>query len=103
MRFEDAVGLVGAILSTLATIPQAWKARRRGTTEGLHLLTFFVHFVSACIWAFYGFLIGSWILLAECSIVAILNLYVCICILRDKCDGPAKRYLAPDLQVHAED
>ena len=76
--------LVGAVLSTVATIPQAWKASR-GSTADLHFATFFAHFISAIVWALYGFLIKGWILFVECVIVSILNFYVCICIVRDKC------------------
>ena len=77
--------LLGAILSTFATFPQAWKASRKESTADLHFATFFTHFVSALVWAFYGYLIKGWILFVECLLVAILNLYVCLCILRDQC------------------
>jgi uncharacterized protein with PQ loop repeat len=76
--------LLGAILSTVATIPQAWKASR-GSTKDLHLGTFATHLVSALVWALYGFLTKAWILFLECIVVSILNFYVCLCILRDKC------------------
>ncbi|MAU14048.1 MAG: hypothetical protein CMH46_00725 [Muricauda sp.] len=76
---------VGAVLATLATIPQAWKVRKPDTTSDLHLLTFMTHLCSAVVWAIYGFLIKGWILFFECIIVAILNLYVCSCIIRDIC------------------
>ena len=77
--------LLGAILSTVATLPQAWKASRKESTADLHFATFFTHFVSALVWAFYGFLIKGWILFIECLLVAILNFYVCSCIIRDQC------------------
>lgn len=77
--------LLGAILSTLATLPQAWKASRKQSTKDLHFATFFTHGVSALIWAFYGFLVKGWILFIECIVVAILNFYVCSCIVRDRC------------------
>lgn len=76
--------LLGAVLSTVATIPQAWKASR-GSTADLHLATFVAHFISAIVWAFYGFLIKGWILFFECVIVSILNFYVCLCIVRERC------------------
>ena len=75
--------MLGAVLSTVATVPQANKIRRGRSTKDLHLLTFAIHFVSAMIWAFYGFLIKGWVLFFECIIVGLLNLYICIRILKD--------------------
>lgn len=90
LAYEDEalafwMSCLGAILATLATIPQAWKVRKEHSTKDLHLLTFVTHFFSAIVWAFYGFLIKGWMLFFECVVVAILNLYVCICIIRDLC------------------
>lgn len=89
LEYENAelalyASLLGAVLSTVATIPQAWKASR-GSTADLHLATFVAHFISAIIWAVYGFLIKGWILFVECTIVSILNFYVCLCIVRERC------------------
>lgn len=89
LEYENAslalyASLLGAVLSTVATIPQAWKASR-GSTADLHLATFVAHFISAIIWAVYGFLIKGWILFVECVIVSILNFYVCLCIVRERC------------------
>lgn len=84
MFIADFLGTVGAFLSMISNIPQAWKVRHANTTKDLHPYSILLHFTSACVWSAYGFLLDLYILGIESGIVAILYFLILLAIIRDR-------------------
>lgn len=80
---ENALGLVAAILSSVAAAPQLYKVMTPNTTQDLSFWTILIHFIAAILWAVYGFLIESFILFIECILVALLYVLILLAMFRD--------------------
>lgn len=84
MLYINILGGIGAVLSMIGNVPQAWKVRHANTTRDLHSYSIILHFTSACIWSAYGFLLGMYILGIESGIVGFLYFLILLAILRDR-------------------
>ena len=78
------LALIGAVLSTVSSIPQVYKVRTRNSTNDLHSCTIVLHFFSSIVWSVYGFLLHLYILGIEAGIVAFLNFLILCAIVRDR-------------------
>lgn len=58
----EAVGLVAAILTTFAFLPQALRIWRTGSARDISLIMYVMMFTGSALWATYGILIGSFAL-----------------------------------------
>jgi uncharacterized protein with PQ loop repeat len=81
---EQVVGVVAAILSTVAGIPQLIAVYKPHTTNHLSIKTQCLHFFSAILWCVYGVLIHSNILAIECLIVTCIYFFIICAIVRDR-------------------
>ncbi len=52
----DIFGFVGAVLTTLSFVPQAWLVLRTGKTEGISLAMYALFTVGVAAWLVYGVL-----------------------------------------------
>ena len=84
MFYINILGGIGAVLSMVGNVPQAWKVRHANTTRDLHSYSIILHFTSACIWSAYGFLLDMYILGIESGIVAVLYFFILLAIIRDR-------------------
>lgn len=55
----DIFGFVGAFLTTLSFVPQAWLVLRTGKTEGISLAMYALFTVGVAAWLVYGILQGA--------------------------------------------
>lgn len=79
---------VGAVLSTISNIPQAWKVRKLHSTDDLHAYSIIIHMIAALTWSLYGFMLNLYILGIESFIVFLLHCVIMSAIIRD-------RYICP--------
>lgn len=55
----EIIGLLAAILTTVAFIPQVYKVIKSNSTKGISLSTYLIFIVGVGLWLVYGFLKGS--------------------------------------------
>ncbi len=75
---------VGAVLSMVSSIPQAWKVRNLHSTDDIHAGSIVLHMLAASVWSLYGFYLELYILGVESFIVFIINTIIIFAILRDR-------------------
>ena len=85
MSIPDILATCGALISMLSNVPQAWKVRKKNTTNDLHSWSVIMHLIAATLWSAYGFILKLYILGMESGIVALLNLTILLAIIRDRC------------------
>ena len=54
------IGIVGAICSTTASLPQVWKSYKYQATKDLHLFTLCIRIVGCGAWCSYGILLNEY-------------------------------------------
>lgn len=64
MGMIDLLGYVAAVLTTAAFIPQVWRAWKTRSVRDLSLPMYLLMVTGLVLWLVYGFLIGSWPLVA---------------------------------------
>jgi len=76
--FYESIGIIAAILTTSAFIPQVYKIYKEKKAQGVSLLMYLIMFVGVLLWLVYGILIGSIAIIVANSVTAILQLFVII-------------------------
>ena len=76
--FYESIGIIAAILTTSAFIPQVYKIYKEKKAQGVSLLMYLIMFVGVLLWLTYGVLIGSIAIIIANSVTAILQLLVII-------------------------
>ena len=76
--FYESIGIIAAILTTSAFIPQVYKIYKEKKAQGVSLLMYLIMFVGVLLWLVYGVLIGSIAIIIANSVTAILQLLVII-------------------------
>ena len=77
-QFHESIGIVAAILTTSAFIPQVYKIYKEKKAQGVSLTMYLIMFVGVLLWLVYGVLIGSIAIIIANSVTAILQLFVII-------------------------
>lgn len=85
MYVANILATVGAILSMISNVPQVYKVRTLHSTSDIHSYSIILHLFAACTWSVYGFWLQLYILGIESGIVALLNFFILIAIIRDRC------------------
>jgi MtN3 and saliva related transmembrane protein len=80
METATIIGLIAAVLTTIANIPQAYKIIRQRSTEGVSAATYFILLSGVAIWTVYGILRDDWPVIIANGIstlvcIIILSLY----------------------------
>ena len=84
MTYIDILGVVAAILTTAAYVPQVYKTWKQKSTKDISLVMYLVLLTGVLLWLVYGFYIESVpIILANC-VTAVLVLFVLIMKLKYK-------------------
>ena len=76
--FYESIGIIAAILTTSAFIPQVYKIYKEKKAQGVSLSMYLIMFVGVLLWLVYGVLIGSIAIIIANSVTAILQLFVII-------------------------
>ena len=76
--FYESIGIIAAILTTSAFIPQVYKIYKEKRAQGVSLMMYLIMFVGVLLWLVYGILIGSIAIIIANSVTAILQLFVII-------------------------
>jgi MtN3 and saliva related transmembrane protein len=76
--FYESIGIIAAILTTSAFIPQVYKIYKEKKAQGVSLTMYLIMFVGVLLWLVYGILIGSIAIIVANSVTAILQLFVII-------------------------
>ena len=76
--FYESIGIIAAILTTSAFIPQVYKIYKEKKAQGVSLTMYLIMFVGVLLWLVYGILIGSIAIIIANSVTAILQLLVII-------------------------
>ena len=76
--FNESIGIIAAILTTSAFIPQVYKIYKEKKAQGVSLTMYLTMFVGVLLWLVYGILIGSIAIILANSVTAILQLFVII-------------------------
>ena len=76
--FHESIGIIAAILTTSAFIPQVYKIYKEKKAQGVSLLMYLIMFVGVLLWLVYGVLIGSIAIIVANSVTAVLQLFVII-------------------------
>ena len=79
----SGIGIIAAILSTVASLPQLKKVIKKNSTADLSCLTQVTQCLAALLWSLYGYLINSYILVIECCVVALIHFLILAAIIRD--------------------
>ena len=77
-QFYDYIGIIAAILTTSAFIPQVYKIYKEKKAQGVSLTMYLIMFFGVLLWLVYGILIGSIAIIIANSVTAILQLFVII-------------------------
>ena len=76
--FYESIGIIAAILTTSAFIPQVYKIYKEKKAQGVSLSMYLIMFVGVLLWLVYGVLIGSIAIILANSVTAVLQLFVII-------------------------
>ena len=76
--FQELIGLLAAILTTSAFVPQVYKLYREKNAQGVSLTMYLIMFTGVLLWLLYGILIGSIAIIVANSVTAFLQLLVII-------------------------
>jgi MtN3 and saliva related transmembrane protein len=76
--FYESIGIIAAILTTSAFIPQVYKIYKEKKAQGVSLTMYLIMFVGVLLWLVYGVLIGSIAIIIANSVTAILQLFIII-------------------------
>jgi len=76
--FYESIGIIAAILTTSAFIPQVYKIYKEKKAQGVSLTMYLIMFVGVLLWLIYGVLIGSIAIIIANSVTAVLQLFVII-------------------------
>ena len=75
---NESIGILAAILTTSAFIPQVYKIYKEKKAQGVSLTMYLIMFFGVLLWLVYGVLIGSIAIIIANSVTAILQLFVII-------------------------
>lgn len=76
--FQESIGLLAAILTTSAFVPQVYKLYKEKNAQGVSLTMYLIMFIGVLLWLLYGMLIESIAIIVANSVTAFLQLLVII-------------------------
>jgi MtN3 and saliva related transmembrane protein len=90
MLNTEIIGLLAAILTTVAFIPQAFKALRYRDTRSLSLGMYVIFTAGVALWGIYGWLLGNWVIVTANAVTGTLAIAILVTKLRYDVfgDGP---------------
>jgi MtN3 and saliva related transmembrane protein len=76
MDYIQLVGIGAAVLTTLASIPQAYKIIKEKNTEGVSTYTYSVLMTGTSLWVVYGIMNHDWPVIVANAITALVSLII---------------------------
>lgn len=76
-KFE-IIGLIAAVLTTSAYVPQAYKTWKTKSAGNISLTMYIAMFVGILLWLVYGIHLNSFAMIAANSVTAILTLIILV-------------------------
>lgn len=76
--FINVIGLLAALLSTIAMVPQVIKIYKTKNTKGLSLMTFVILSSAIFLWFIYGLLISAFPIIIGNGIGFILTIFIVV-------------------------
>ena len=80
----EIIGLIAAVLTTSAFVPQVYKVWRSKSTESLSLSMYIAFFVGIVLWLVYGIHLNSLAMILSNTVTGVLALVLIILKLRYK-------------------
>jgi MtN3 and saliva related transmembrane protein len=74
----EIIGLLAAVLTTSAFVPQVYKTWKTKSVENISLTMYIVMATGICLWLLYGILLNSLSLILANSITVILTVVIII-------------------------
>ncbi len=74
----EIIGLVAAVLTTFAFVPQFFKIWKKRDASGVSVSMYFIMFTGICIWFYYGVLIDSFAVMTANIASGILQLFIIV-------------------------
>ena len=78
----EIIGMLAASLTTVAFIPQAFKALRHRDTRSLSLGMYVIFTAGVILWGIYGWLRGDWVIVIANIVTAALAIAILVTKLR---------------------
>lgn len=76
MQVTDVLGYVAGTLTTIALVPQAWRAFRTKDVSGISLRMYCIFTVGIAVWLAYGIVLGETPMVVSNSVSLVLALAV---------------------------
>lgn len=80
----EIIGLIAAVLTTSAFIPQVYKVWKEKSVKDISLAMYTVLFIGIVLWLYYGIEIGSLSIISANAVTLILTLSIIIAKLKFK-------------------
>lgn len=78
------IGLIAAVLTTSAFIPQVYKTWKTRNVQGLSLVMYVIFLAGLLLWLFYGLAIGSPGIIFANAVTSLLVVYLLSMIVRNR-------------------
>jgi uncharacterized protein with PQ loop repeat len=73
MKITFWIGVVGAICSTTASLPQLWKSYKHHATKDLHVFTLCIRIIGCIAWCSYATLLNEYTLATSSAIAFVIE------------------------------
>ncbi len=78
MNTLDIIGIMAALLTTFAGLPQAVKIIRKKTSKGISLVTYLVLLSGTLLWVAYGILKADWPIIISNAVSSLISTIILI-------------------------
>lgn len=72
----EIIGLVAAVFTTIAFIPQVLKIWKKRDASGVSVTMYVIMFIGICIWLYYGIMIDSVAVITANLVSGILQMFI---------------------------
>lgn len=77
-RFNETIGAIAAVLTTMAFIPQAWLTWKSKRADGVSLGMYSIFTTGVALWLLYGLLIDAWPVIIANAFTLALALFILV-------------------------
>ena len=74
--YVEGIGVIAAILTTSAFVPQAYKIYKGGISDGVSLTMYFVMLIGVAFWLVYGILINKFAIILANTVTLVLQILI---------------------------
>lgn len=77
-RFDDVIGALAAVLTTIAFVPQAWLTWKSRRADGISLSMYSIFTTGVALWLLYGLIIEAWPVIVANAVTLALALFILV-------------------------